>query len=45
VYVGSSVVGCVHLQNNGFLEDLFNDGLEKIASKMARCQVCMSGAI
>jgi hypothetical protein len=33
--MGSSGVGRVHLQNNGFLEELFNDGLENIASKMA----------
>lgn len=43
--MGSSGVGCIHLQNNGFLEELFSDGLKKIASKMALCQVCMSGAI
>jgi hypothetical protein len=30
----SSGVGHVHLQNNGFLEELFSDGLTKIESKM-----------
>jgi len=35
VYAGSNGVGCIHLQENGFLEELFNDGLEKLASKMA----------
>jgi hypothetical protein len=33
--MGSSGAGHVHLQENGFLEELFNDGLAKIASKMA----------
>jgi hypothetical protein len=32
VYAGSSGVGHVHLQKNGFLKSLFNDGLAKIAS-------------
>ena len=35
VYIGSSGAGHVHLQKNGFLEELFSDGLAKIASKMA----------
>jgi hypothetical protein len=43
--VGCSGVGCIHLQKNGFLEEMLSDVLEKIPSKMAQCQVCMSGAI
>jgi hypothetical protein len=35
VYVGSSGAGCIQLKKNVFLEWLFSDGLEKIASKMA----------
>jgi hypothetical protein len=35
MYMGSSGAGHVHLQRNVFSEDLFNDGLEKITSKMA----------
>jgi hypothetical protein len=32
VYGGSSGVGRIHLQSNGFLKSFFSDGLEKIAS-------------
>jgi hypothetical protein len=39
--VGSSGAGHIHLQKNGFLEEQLSDGLEKNASKRAKCQVCI----
>jgi hypothetical protein len=33
--MGNNGAGCVCLQKDGFVEEMFNGGLEKMASEMA----------